>query len=39
MDEFGEPIPSASILVEGTFKGSYTDLDGTFVMKSCQQIN
>ncbi|MCS3044302.1 hypothetical protein NXW65_24350 [Bacteroides thetaiotaomicron] len=26
-------------MVEGTFKGSYTDLDGTFVMKSCQQIN
>ncbi|MEY8708915.1 TonB-dependent receptor [Bacteroides faecichinchillae] len=30
LDEFGEPIPSASILVEGRSKGVITDLDGTF---------
>ena len=33
MDEFGEPIPSASILVEGRSRGVITDLDGTFVIE------
>lgn len=33
LDEFGEPIPSASILVEGRSRGVITDLDGTFVIE------
>lgn len=31
LDEFGEPIPSASILVEGRSRGVITDLDGRCV--------
>ena len=30
LDEFGEPITGASVLVEGTTTGTVTDLDGNF---------
>lgn len=39
LDEFGEPIPSASILVEGRSRGVITDLDGTFVIEVLPTIN
>jgi uncharacterized GH25 family protein len=30
LDENGEPIPSATIIVKGITRGVITDIDGTF---------
>ncbi|WP_050700929.1 TonB-dependent receptor [Dysgonomonas sp. BGC7] len=30
LDEFGDPIPSASVLVAGSPRGVFTDIDGSF---------
>ncbi|MEP1489450.1 MAG: TonB-dependent receptor [Algibacter sp.] len=32
-DEFGVPLPGASVLVEGTIKGTSTDFDGGYKLK------
>ncbi|MCH7410157.1 SusC/RagA family TonB-linked outer membrane protein [Belliella sp. DSM 111904] len=32
LDDQGEPIPGANVLVKGTTKGAVTDLDGVFVL-------
>lgn len=31
-DEFGEPLPGASIVVKGTTKGTQTDFDGNYML-------
>ena len=33
VDEFGEPVPGAAVLIKGTKTGTSTDLDGNFTMK------
>lgn len=33
LDEYGDPIPGASILVDGSSRGVITDLDGLFTIK------
>ena len=34
VDETGEPLPGASVVVKGTANGTSTDFDGKFMLKS-----
>ena len=34
VDDYGEPVIGASVLVKGTSNGCSTDIDGNFVLKT-----